>query len=182
MGLTFSPDPPHLLAGAGTAAEQAARPRMYADGSGIGWAAVPAQPAIGAIQGSPGYFYHPAGNAITPADEAELHANVTSDPQAWWGDSWVVLKDGTRHYWTATEWRPGVAPWPAKNPAVPYSLYPAEPTITASDATNAAKLAGLGFVAAPQTAWTLMQYIAIDPAALYAFHWNGTAWTAGQAP
>src|SRR5215471_9529294 len=39
--LTFSPDPPHLLAGAGTADEQSARPRLYASSDGYGWSDTP---------------------------------------------------------------------------------------------------------------------------------------------
>lgn len=113
MALTFSPDPPHLLAGAGTAAEQSARPRLYAD-----------------------------------------HVNGG---------------------WTDT------AP-PLKSEASPGDVFPAEPTITAQDVTNAGKLAGLGYVAAPQTTWTAGQFIVIDPVGNFTFHWNGTVWYPGIPP
>lgn len=55
-------------------------------------------------------------------------------------------------------------------------VFPAEPTVTASDSTNAAKLAGLGYVASPTTNWTAGQKILVGS---YAFNWSGTAWAAG---
>jgi hypothetical protein len=55
-------------------------------------------------------------------------------------------------------------------------VFPAEATVTASDSTNAAKLAGLGYVANPTTAWTAGQKITIGT---YLFNWSGTAWAAG---
>jgi hypothetical protein len=62
--------------------------------------------------------------------------------------------------------------------ATPTALYPGTwfPTITASDATNAARLAALGFVASPATAWTTGQQILIGG---LAFNWSGAAWAAG---
>jgi hypothetical protein len=50
------------------------------------------------------------------------------------------------------------------------------PTITASDASNAAKLGPLGFVAKPATAWTTGQKITVNG---FDFNWSGTAWAAG---
>ncbi|QGZ16711.1 hypothetical protein PBI_DEWDROP_63 [Microbacterium phage Dewdrop] len=67
-------------------------------------------------------------------------------------------------------------PWPITpqpNTAFPGAVFPSFPTITASDATNAARLAPLGFVATPTTAWTAGQKITVGT---YAFMWNGTAW------
>lgn len=49
-------------------------------------------------------------------------------------------------------------------------------TITASDAGNAAKLAGLGFAVSPATAWTTGQSMTVNG---FAFNWSGTAWAAG---
>jgi hypothetical protein len=71
-----------------------------------------------------------------------------------------------------------------RNPAIPYAkgnaqpgmTFPAEATVTAEDATNAAKLAGLGYVANPTTAWTTGQEVTIG---IYDFNWSGTAWAAG---
>jgi hypothetical protein len=60
--------------------------------------------------------------------------------------------------------------------AVPGTTYPAETTITASDAPNAAKLSALGYVASPQTAWTTGQKITVGT---FDFNWTGTAWAAG---
>lgn len=58
----------------------------------------------------------------------------------------------------------------------PGDVFPAEPTVTAEDAPNAAKLAGLGYVAFPTTAWTTGQAITIGT---FKFNWDGTAWAAG---
>jgi hypothetical protein len=69
-------------------------------------------------------------------------------------------------------------PIPNKAAAKPGDSFPNEPTITASDATNAGKLAALGYVASPTTAWTATQAITVNA---YAFHWSGTAWAAGAA-
>jgi hypothetical protein len=60
--------------------------------------------------------------------------------------------------------------------AVPGATFPANPNITASDAPNAAKLTGLGYIARPQTAWTVGQKITVGT---YDFNWSGTAWAAG---
>jgi hypothetical protein len=67
---------------------------------------------------------------------------------------------------------------PVKSAAKPGDTFPAEATVTSSDATNAAKLTGLGFVAAPLTAWTAPQKITVGT---FDFHWSGTAWTEGAA-
>lgn len=68
------------------------------------------------------------------------------------------------------------APGLDKAAAAPTDAFDREPTITASDSGNAAKLAGLGYVAAPQTAWTTGQAITIGG---FAFNHTGTAWAAG---
>jgi hypothetical protein len=71
------------------------------------------------------------------------------------------------------------APTPDKASASPGDVFPTEPTVTASDATNAAKLGPLGYVASPTTAWTTGQKITVNG---FDFHWSGTAWTAAAAP
>lgn len=61
--------------------------------------------------------------------------------------------------------------------ARPSDAYPVGfPTIVASDATNAGRLAALGFVANPATAWTTGQGITVMG---FAFNWSGAAWAAG---
>lgn len=68
-------------------------------------------------------------------------------------------------------------PIPNKAAVVPGDVFPAEPTITASDATNAAKLAGLGYAAAnAASAWTTGQKMTVGT---FDFNWDGTAWAAG---
>lgn len=65
----------------------------------------------------------------------------------------------------------------APSDARPSDSYPVGyPTIVASDATNAGRLAGLGFVANPTTNWTAGQSISVMG---FLFNWNGTAWAAG---
>jgi len=64
----------------------------------------------------------------------------------------------------------------ARSDANPGDTFPADPDITAQDATNAAKLNGEGFIANPQTAWTTGQKITIGT---FQFNWSGVAWAAG---
>ncbi|MGG7510909.1 hypothetical protein [Plantibacter sp. YIM 135249] len=68
---------------------------------------------------------------------------------------------------------------PVKGASAPGSVFPTEATVTASDSTNAGKLAALGYVANPTTAWTTGQKITIGG---FAFSWTGTAWAAGARP
>lgn len=68
------------------------------------------------------------------------------------------------------------APGLNKAAAAPGDAFDREPTITASDSGNAAKLAGLGYVANPLTAWTTGQKIEIGG---FAFNWTSSAWAAG---
>ena len=104
MALTFSPDPAYLAAGPGTAAQQTARPRMYADHANGGYD--PA--ATGATAGTPGTFT-PVG-AKVPADRAAL-AGVTASPAtAWTGLSYVVTADTQESYWNGTAWVAGRSP------------------------------------------------------------------------
>lgn len=63
-----------------------------------------------------------------------------------------------------------------KGAASPGDVFPAEPTVTAQDATNAGKLTALGYVASPTTAWTTGQKITVGT---FDFNWSGTAWAAG---
>lgn len=67
------------------------------------------------------------------------------------------------------------APIPNKAAAKPGDSF-TEPTVTAEDATNAAKLAGLGYVAATPAAWTTGQFMTVSG---YKFNWSGSAWAAG---
>ena len=67
---------------------------------------------------------------------------------------------------------------PSKGAAKPGDVFPAEATVSAEDATNAGKLAGLGFVASPTTAWTAGQKIQVGT---HSFHWDGTKFAPGAA-
>jgi hypothetical protein len=69
------------------------------------------------------------------------------------------------------------APWGDLS-ASPGNVYATGyPTITASDATNAGRIAGLGFIANPTSAWTTGQGIVVNG---FAFNWSGSAWAAGN--
>lgn len=63
-----------------------------------------------------------------------------------------------------------------KAAAAPTDVFLLEPTITAEDAPNAAKLAALGYIANPVTAWAMGEYFSIGT---YKFNWSGAAWAAG---
>lgn len=66
---------------------------------------------------------------------------------------------------------------PSKSAVDPGDVFAAEPTVTAQDSTNAAKLAPLGYVVAPPgTAWATGEFFAVGT---FHFNWSGTAWAAG---
>lgn len=118
MALTHSPDPSYLDDGAGTAAEQTARPRRVADPENGGWDdyVPPAPPATGATAGAPGAFT-PAGCEI-PANLTALRAgNVVASPATKWTvGQYVNLGTGTA-YWDADSWETGAAPAVQSPPA-----------------------------------------------------------------
>ena len=109
MALTFSPDPVHLAAGAGTAAAQTASPRLVADHANGGWDAAPIV-ATGATSGQPGTFT-PAG-ATPPATLAALQSGgITASPATKWpvGD-YVTLGNATLASWSGSAWVAGASP------------------------------------------------------------------------
>lgn len=108
MALTFSPDPPHLLAGAGTAAQQSARPRLVADHVNGGWDPAPIT-ATGAIAGTPG-TWTPTG-ATVPADLTALQAGIVANPATLWTvGQYVVTFDLQEAFWDGAAWMAGRAP------------------------------------------------------------------------
>jgi len=103
--LTYSPDPTHLAAGAGTAAAQAAQPRMVADTVNGGWDPL----ATGATAGIPG-AYTPAG-ARKPANRAGLTGIIASPQTTWTVGQYVTTADAAESHWSSvTHWTPGRAP------------------------------------------------------------------------
>jgi len=112
-----------------------------------------------------------------PADLAALNAaGLTANPTtAWETGLYVVLGDASKAAWNGTTYIVAPTP-PVKSAAKAGDVFPAEATITASDSTNAAKLAGLGYVASPLTAWTTGQKMTVGT---FDFNWSGTAWAAG---
>lgn len=118
---THSPDPTHIADGAGTAASQAAQPRMYASPTGIGWTDTAPVAATGATAGTPGTFT-PAGGHV--ANLAGM-AGVTATPAlAWTTGQRVVLDDGSEAHWTGTAWAAGQGTAVATRAAAP-SVAPA---------------------------------------------------------
>lgn len=134
-------------------------------------------PATGATAGTPGSFT-PTGSAV-PASLSALQTAappvVASPTAAWAGGQYVVLGDHTTATWNGSAWLAGPNV-PIKAAVEPSDTFPAEPTITASDATNAAKLAGLGYTALAPAAWTTGQKFTIGT---FDFNWSGTAWASG---
>ena len=123
---------------------------------GLGGDAVPPA-AIGVCTISAGAIGGDARVTLT----ADISLPVSQKPDLWVGDTTtkrVILGGGANKA-------------AAKNGDVF-----TEPTITASDSTNAAKLAPLGYVASPNTAWTTGQKITVST---FTFNWSGTAWAAG---
>lgn len=95
------------------------------------------------------------------------------------------LRPNTRKYVRGYASMPA-APWGETGPpplnkaaAAPNDVFPTEPTVTAQDSTNAAKLGPLGYVANPTSNWTATQKITVGA---FLFHWNGTIWVAGAHP
>lgn len=96
-------------------------------------------------------------------------------PASAWTENQGITIGFHEFSWTGTAWQAGRVPM-SKAQANPGDVFPAEPTVTAQDATNAAKLTGLGYTAVPATAWTSGQGVRIGA---YTFSWTSTAWQAG---
>jgi hypothetical protein len=105
MPSTFAPDPVRLGTGAGTAAAQAALPRLVADTVNGGWDPV----AAGATAGTPG-TYTPAGAAV-PANRAALISTpiVASPATAWTTGQHIITADTQHSHWSGTAWVAGDA-------------------------------------------------------------------------
>lgn len=102
---TFSPDPPRLGAGAGTATAQEALPRLLADHDNGGWDNEVL--ATGAIAGTPGSFT-PAG--ATPPSNLGAMTGITATPATAWTVGQHVITADTQHcHWTGTAWAAGDA-------------------------------------------------------------------------
>src|SRR5262245_18697583 len=120
--------------------------------------------------------YEVFGTTTPPADRATLKAHPTYGDGHYSGEpftagQYVILGNNSHAYYD-----PSISTNRATT--APGQQFAADPDITASDSTNAAKLAGEGFVAVPLTAWTAGQYMWVGP---YGFSWSGSAWTAQPA-
>jgi hypothetical protein len=105
MPATFSPDPNHLLAGAGTAVTQENRAKQVADPVNGGWDDL----ASTATAGTPGTWGPGAG--VAPPATLEECEGVTANPtSAWVTPNYVLLRNGTTHvHWDGTAWVEGNA-------------------------------------------------------------------------
>jgi hypothetical protein len=123
---------------------------------GYGGAAVPPA-AIGRVTIAAGAIGGEARVTLT----ADVSLPVTQKPDLWVGNSTTnrVILGGAAN----------------KGAAKNGDVF-TEPTVTASDSTNAAKLGPLGYVASPLTAWTTGQKITVST---FLFNWTGVAWAAG---
>ena len=75
---------------------------------------------------------------------------------------------------------PPAPPGPDKGAVDPGDVFPAEPTITASDSTNAAKLLPLGYIAAVGAVmWTFGQKMTVGT---FDFYWAASNWAPGAKP
>lgn len=101
---THSPDAVLIDVGAGTAAAQAAKPRLYASPNGYGWVTTKPVPATGAVAGNPGTFTPAGGHVASLAGMASLTATPAT---AWTTNQHVVLDDGTFAHWQGTIWAAG---------------------------------------------------------------------------
>lgn len=63
-----------------------------------------------------------------------------------------------------------------QNAVQPGDIYPPEPTVTAQDSTNAAKLVALGYTPATNVAWAAGEFFTVGTRQ---FNWSGAAWAAG---
>lgn len=99
---------------------------------------------------------------------------LTIDPLDFGGDEYGAPMDSDFEF--SIVGKPNYVFAANRGSASPGDIFPPDPAITASDATNAAKLAGLGFVADPVTAWLAGQKMTVGT---FDFNWSGTAWAAG---
>lgn len=135
--------------------------------------------AGGATSGNPG-TWTPAGS-LAPMTFADLTSSVPPivalPATSWLSGDHMVLGDDSHAWWDSNRWVTGNAI--GREEAKDGDMFPDDPDITASDSTNAAKLAGEGFVALPTTNWAVGDRITIGT---FQFHWNGTTWVAGPHP
>lgn len=102
------------------------------------------------------------------------------------GNTWFANGPDGRWEWPSATGRPYAyarTDWaPSAGTSINYYVAPGDvltnSSITASDVTNAAKLAGLGYIANPTTRWTVGQKVTISG---FDFHWTGTAWASGAS-
>jgi len=138
-----------------------------------------AQPPTGVTAGSPGSFT-PPGSAI-PRDMAHLRTlGSLGQTTPWLAGQYVVLGDSSHATWISTSACPTWCPPWTKSPTMQGMCFPAEPTVTAQDQTNADKLPGLGYVASPNNLWLTGRSFYVG---MFQFHGSGAnTFAPGAAP
>lgn len=132
--------------------------------------------ATGATAGTPG-TWTPPGTDVPFNLAAVIAAAIVASPQTAWTNGQRVLTASA----AAVHWD-GLA-WVAGNSALATGATAGTPGSWTGGAEVPVNLAGTiaaGITANPNTAWTTGQRVVTRDASL--IHWNGTAWTAGQAP
>ena len=135
------------------------------------------EPIVSKGNAKPGDVFPPE-STVTAEDAtnaAKLDAlGYVANPQTPWLASEKILIGPHAFSWYGNDWAAGAMP--DKAHAAPGDVFPSEPTVTASDPTNAAKLGPLGYVAEPVTAWLVGEKITVGT---FDFNWSGAAWAEG---
>lgn len=96
------------------------------------------------------------------------------------GDQLAIVKTDVQPPAPTDGCQPLVAP-PDPGDVEPGDVFPANPSVTAEDGTNAAALIGLGYVVSPGSvaAWDEGEFFTIGT---FHFYWDGDSWEPGEAP
>lgn len=132
--------------------------------------------ATGATAGSPGTWTPPGTDVPLNLAQVIADAIVASPQTAWTNGQRVVTSSGAAVHWDGEAWIAG-------NSALATGATAGTPGSWTGGAEVPVNLAGTiaaGITANPGTAWTTGQRVVTRNASQ--IHWNGTAWTAGQAP
>lgn len=134
--------------------------------------------------GSPGSITGPGTSTVLPANLAALKADpeigtVGYTPRtAWTASQYIVIGDGSRVYWTGTDWATAVIT--GVTAGAPGAFTPARAELPANITALRAD-ANVGTAAKTGNAsWTTGQYVVLANGA--EVHWDGTAWTTGRKP
>lgn len=126
------------------------------------------------------FMPNPAITASDPENAAKLHdlGLIAADTAPWAGDSWIYFGEQTMYpfRWSGSAWQSTLEYIP---PAKVDTAMLADPRVQTADQSTADTLAGLGYVAEPQTIWETGQKVLIGDVP---FHWDGGSWHPRSAP